>query len=437
MDALRAGAGSIMCSYQRANHSYACQNSKLLNGILKTELGFEGFVVTDWYAHHSGVASIDAGLDMVMPNGGFWGLNLTQAVNNGSVSTDRIDDMATRIMAAYYYVGQHKNFPELGIYPASQKHPIVDVQGDHAKVIRDIGAAGHVLVKNVQNALPLKHPKYVSVFGYDAENTADWGLPDRYGGGYAVNWGWETFNGTLITAGGSGSNAPPYVISPFKAIQDRVVTDRGILRWDFWSESPYVEANSEVCLVFINAYASESFDRTTLSDESSDRLVTNVASACKKTIVVLHSVGARVVDAWINHENVTAVIFAGLPGQESGNALVDVLYGDVSPSGRLPYTVAKREEDYGHLLNSTEGSGKFPEANFTEGVYIDYRAFDKDEIEPRCEFGFGLSYTTFEYSELTVEKNSVKAISRLPPQNQIVQGTLFDLPAQITFDKLC
>lgn len=361
---------------------------------------------------------------MVMPNGGFWGSNLTHAVNNGSISTDRIDDMATRIMAAYYFVGQDKNFPEVGLYPASQQHPIVDVQGNHSKLIREIGAAGHVLVKNEHNALPLKHPRYVSVFGYDAEAKAQWGPPELYGGGRDVNWAWETFNGTLITAGGSGSNSPGYVISPFKAIQDRVIADKGILRWNFWSESPYVEASSEACLVFINAYASEFFDRTTLVDESSDRLVTNVASSCKNTIVVIHSVGARVVDAWINHKNITAVIFAGLPGQETGNALVDVLYGNLSPSGRLPYTVAKREEDYGHLLNSTQGSGKFPDANFTEGVYIDYRAFDKNKIEPRFEFGFGLSYATFKYSELTVEKNSVQAISNLPPQLQTVQGAL-------------
>lgn len=92
-NAFREGAASAMCSYQRANNSYGCQNSKLLNGILKTEFGFEGFVVSDWGAHHSGVASANAGLDMVMPDAGFWGKNLTQAVNNGSVSAERLDDM--------------------------------------------------------------------------------------------------------------------------------------------------------------------------------------------------------------------------------------------------------------------------------------------------------------------------------------------------------
>jgi beta-glucosidase len=417
-----------MCSYQRSNHSYACQNSKLLNGILKTELGFEGFVVTDWNAQHSGVASVDAGLDMVMPSGGFWGSNLTEAVTNGSISTTRINDMATRIMAAYYFVGQDKNFPDVGIYPYSEKHPFVDVQADHAKIIREVGAAGHVLVKNKNNALPLKHPKYLSVFGYDAEINPVWGPPNLYGRSYPENFGWETFNGTLVAAGGSGSGSPAYVISPFKAIQDRVIADKGILRWDFFHEDPLVEVSSEVCVVFINAYASEFFDRTSLRDESSDRLVKNVASKCENTVVVVHSAGVRVVDEWIDHENVTAVIFGGLPGQESGNALADVLYGDVSPSGRLPYTVAKQEKDYGHLLNPTQGFGKFPEDNFSEGVYIDYRAFDRDGIEPRFEFGFGLTYTEFRYSDITVEKVTKQVVSSFPAEAQIIQGAFFLKP---------
>lgn len=103
------------------------------------------------------------------------------------------------------------------------------------------------------------------------------------------------------------------------------------------------------------------------------------------------------------------MLFAGLPGQESGNSLVDILYGDISPSGRLPYTVAKNESDYGSLLNTTLGSGAFPQDNFTEGLYIDYRHFDKYNITPRFEFGYGLSYSTFFYSpNLTVIATSDK-----------------------------
>ena len=292
MDSLREGAGAVMCSYQRANHSYGCQNSKLLNGILKTELGFEGFVVSDWDAQVSGVASANAGLDVVMPGAGYWGVNLTEAVRNGSVSEDRLNDMATRVLASWYYQVQGAAYPPKAIYPSTQKHAPVDVQGDHAKLIAEIGAAGTILVKNVNDALPFKKPKFLCVYGYDATVSAvPWQDPARYGGGYGVNFGWSTLNGTLVTAGGSGGTSPAYVVSPFQALQERITKDRGILRWDFWSQNPTQYANADACLVFINAYASESFDRTNLQDEFSDKLVQNVAANCSNTIVVIHSAG--------------------------------------------------------------------------------------------------------------------------------------------------
>ncbi|KAH8727042.1 beta-glucosidase-like protein [Phaeosphaeriaceae sp. PMI808] len=426
MDSLREGAASIMCSYQRANNSYGCQNSKLLNGVLKTELGFEGFVVSDWDAQHAGVASANAGLDVVMPVPKFWGGNLTDAVNNGSVSTERLNDMNARLLAAYFYLNQDAGFPESSVYPYNVKHSIVDVREDHASLIREIGAAGTVLVKNVNNTLPLRNPRFLNIYGYDAEVKAQpWNNNARFGGGYEENFGWNTLNGTLITAGGSGSSTPPYVISPFKAIQDRIIADRGTLRWDFFGINPTVYANAEACLVFINSYASESFDRTSLKDSFSDNLINNVATSCSNTIVVVHSAGIRTVDAWVNHPNVTAVLFAGVPGQESGHAIADVLYGDVNPSGRLPYTVARSESDYGALLNSTFNATipAFLQSDFTEGLYIDYRAFDKKNITPQYEFGFGLSYTTFKYANLKVAAVPGADLSPFPSPNiAIVQG---------------
>ncbi|KAK7414926.1 hypothetical protein QQX98_006251 [Neonectria punicea] len=425
MDSLREGAASIMCSYQRANHSYGCQNSKLLNGVLKTELGFEGFVVSDWAAQKSGVATANAGLDLVMPNASFWGDKLVEAVNNGSVSDDRLSDMATRILASLHYLRQAHSYPAPAIHSSLQKAYPVNVQADHAALIRTIGAAGTILVKNANGTLPLKNPKFLAVYGYDATlGAAPWKNPSRYGGGYEVNFGWETFNGTLITGGGSGGSTPPYVVTPFQAIQDRIVKNHGILRWDFESENPYPPyVNAEACLVFINAYASESFDRLSLTDDRSDRLVQNVATNCSNTIVVLHSAGIRTVDAWIEHPNVTAVLFAGLPGQESGNSLVDILFGDVNPSGRLPYTVARKESDYGDVLNSTASDDYFPESNFTEGLYIDYRYFDAHDISPRFEFGFGLSYTTFGFAGFSAGTLQTANTGEYPdPEVAVIQG---------------
>ena len=425
MNAVRAGAASVMCSYQRANHSYGCQNSKLLNGVLKTELGFEGFVVSDWDAQHSGVASANAGMDVVMPGAGFWGENLNEAVRNGSVAAERLDDMATRVLASWHYTEQDKQFPSRAIFSNTEKHPPVDVQAGHAALIRAIGAAGTVLVKNTNHALPLKKPRFLCIYGYDAVvKGVPWDNPSRFGGGYEANFGWETLNGTLIAAGGSGGTSPPYVISPFQAIQDRISKNGGVLRWDFYSENPPVSyVNTDACLVFINAYASESFDRKGLTDRFSDNLVKNVAANCSNTIVVVHSAGIRVVDAWVDHPNVTAVVFAGLPGQETGNSLAQVLYGDVNPTGRLPYTVARKESDYGALLNSSTSYDFFPDDDFEEGLYIDYRAFDKEKITPRFEFGFGLSYTTFGYSKLAVSTATGANTTEYPDAGvPVVQG---------------
>lgn len=345
--------------------------------------------------------------------------------------------MSTRILASWYYMGQDNAYPSPAVYGSLDKHEPIDVQADHASLIKKIGAAGTVLVKNVNNTLPLQKPRFLYVTGYDATHArSPWITAARYGGGYDVNFGWETFQGTLVTGGGSGSNAPPYVVSPFQAIQERLTKDRGILRWDFDSVNPVAYVNADACLVFINAYASESFDRLSLTDEFSDQLVTNVAANCSSTIVVLHSAGIRTVDAWIENENVTAVLYAGLPGQESGNSLVSVLWGDESPSGKLPYTVAKKEEDYGTLLNSTVSFDAFPQSNFTEGLYIDYRAFDKNGIEPRFEFGYGLTYTTFEYDALSVGFVSGANTAALPNASiPIVQGghpELWETVASVT-----
>ena len=200
-DAVRAGTGSVMCSYNQVNNSYACQNSYTLNYLLKGELGFQGFVMSDWSGQHSGVGSALAGMDMSMPGDvafdsgtSFWGANLTIAVLNGTVPQWRVDDMATRIVAAWYYVGrdQHQvpvNFASWTTdtfgpaqYYAGDNHGLinehVDVRGGgaHGALIREIDAKSIVLLKNQQLtkatgqfALPLTgNEKLTAVIGEDA-----------------------------------------------------------------------------------------------------------------------------------------------------------------------------------------------------------------------------------------------------------------------------
>lgn len=174
-----------------------------------------------------------------------------------------------------------------------------------------------------------------------------------------------------------------------------------------------------------------------LSDDYSDGIIMNVAANCKNTIVTIHNAGVRLVDQWIEHPNVTAVIFAHLPGQDSGRALVQLLYGMQSPSGKLPYTVAKNESDYNTLSPSLpEGEFQlFPQSNFSEGVFIDYRHFDGHNITPRYEFGFGLTYTTFAYSNLEINVVRGASTAYMPPASPVMEGgisSLWDVVAQVS-----
>lgn len=199
-----------------------------------------------------------------------------------------------------------------------------------------------------------------------------------------------------------------YLDAPADAFNRKAREDGTYIQWNFHDQNPAVNAASEACIVFINALASEGWDRPNIEDQYSDTLVENVASQCSNTHVVIHNAGVRLVSHWADNPNVTAIIYAHLPGQDSGQALVDVMYGTVSPSGRLPYTVGRRQSDYGHLLEPDlpdEGTLWYPQSNFTEGVYIDYKHFAAQNILPQYAFGYGLTYSTFEYSDVQVQKS--------------------------------
>ncbi|KAF6823053.1 cel3e secreted beta-glucosidase [Colletotrichum plurivorum] len=425
VDGVRAGAASIMCSYNRINNTYGCENSKLMNGVLKGELAYDGFVLLDWNAQHN-LQSAEAGLDMVMPLGGNWGRNLTDAVGNGIVSEERVDDMATRILAAWYLVGQDVDFPTpgIGMKNLTQPHEQIDARDPRSRPnILEGAVAGHVLVKNENNALPFaKPPNMISVFGYDAtvpdtKNTDklfELGYYSSKEMGQAVLGTERHFDqaargGTIVSGGRAAANAPSYILDPLSSIQHRAARDGGWVNWDLASGTPDVNAASDVCLVFINAMATEGWDRDGLHDDFSDGLVLHVASRCANTVVVVHAAGIRLVDQWIEHSNVTAAVIAHLPGQDSGDALVKLLYGEESFSGRLPYTLARNESDYSVYKPCGRGADNTtsPQCDFAEGVYVDYRDFDARNITPRYEFGYGLTYTTFEYSSASVQTHPV------------------------------
>ncbi|GAP85818.1 putative glycoside hydrolase family 3 protein [Rosellinia necatrix] len=462
-DAVHAGTGNIMCSYNRVNNSYGCANSKTQNGLLKTELGFQGAITSDWGALHAGVATALAGMDMVMPNSALWGDELVKAVKNGSIPEARLDDMAIRIIASWYQMKQDQGFPKpgIGIAPDLTKpHRIVDARNiSSRKVLLDGAIEGHVLLKNTDNALPLKQPKMLSIFGYSARAPDQWNYQANSGvgawtfGGESAYLGRDIMagfagvvdadfsqiapNGTLFSGGGSGSVTPASVTAPFDVLATRAYDDGTALMWDFYSPNPDVESESDACLVLVNAFASEGFDRPGIRDDYTDGLIRHVADRCNNTIVIFHNAGVRLVDQWINHPNITGLMFAHLPGEASGRALVSLLYGDANPSGKLPYTVARNESDYGNILSPDLPEGrfvKFPQSNFSaEGVYIDYRHFDAKNITPRFEFGFGLSYTTFAFSELSIARNESAGLDEFPtgPVREGGQADLWDVMATV------
>ena len=431
-DAVRAGTGAIMCSYNQINNSYGCQNSYTLNYLLKNELDYQGFVMSDWGAQQSGAVAALAGMDMAMPGdtsfdsrAGYWGTNLTIAVLNGTVPEWRIDDMATRILAAWYFVGRDENtvnvnFDSWTLDTYGYQHYIsqegytlvnehVNVRGEHGREIRDQASKSTVLLKNTNNTLPLtKDEKFTAVFGEDAGDNmyGPNGCPDR-----------GCDNGTLAVGWGSGTANFPYLISPYTAIQNEVISNgngevQGITDNYATTQIVTLARQASVALVFVNADSGEGYisvdgnagDRNNLTLwHDGDALVQTVAGNCSKTVVVIHSVGPVLVDSFYENPNVSAIIWAGLPGQESGNSIADVLYGRVNPGGKLPFTMGDSRQSYGvDLLYQLNNGNNAPQQNFEEGVFIDYRAFDRHNTTPIYEFGFGLSYTNFSYSNLQV-----------------------------------
>ena len=281
-------------------------------------------------------------------------------------------------------------------------HPLI------GSLIRHIGASSTVLLKNT-GSLPLNKPKSIALVGYDL------GPSLRGPNGYADRGGDE---GTLAMGWGSGTAEFPYLVDPLSAFSLQARKDHSTLDWHFndtdLEGAAAVATPAEVVVVGINADSGEQY--ITVEGNEGDRndllpwhngteLVLAVAAVNNNTIVVVHSVGPVIMEEWIDHPNITAVLWPGLPGQESGNSLLDVMYGAYNPSGRLPYTIAKRREDYSaDIIYVDTAIPAIPQVDYTEALEIDYRHFLAKNITPRFEFGFGLSYTEFNLTNINVEE---------------------------------
>ncbi|KAG1442943.1 hypothetical protein G6F56_010857 [Rhizopus delemar] len=259
---VEAEVASVMCGYNKINGIWSCESDYALNKLLKGQLGFRGFVQSDWSATHSTVDSVKHGLDMTMPgditfhsNDSYFGSNLTKAVKAGEIDESRVTDMVTRIAAAWYKVGQDENFPKVNFDSfRTTEGEHLDVQSNHKIDIRRMGAASTVLLKNQDNILPLRETsvRKVAIIGSDAGPNVDGINCEDHG----------CNKGTLAQGWGSGTAYFPYLITPGEGIRSRIGNNIDIVEYykdDDYETASKIAADADVAIVFVNADSGEEF----------------------------------------------------------------------------------------------------------------------------------------------------------------------------------
>ena len=408
-----SGAGAVMCSYNLVNGDYACENSYLLTDVLKKDFGFQGFVVSDWGGTHSTVKSALAGLDMEMPTSTYFDKALKSAVDSRQVPESRLNDMVHRQLRVEFAVGLFDN-------PPGRRVPDI-FRG--LEVAQRVAEQGAVLLKNANGQLPLSASRIRSIAVIGSH--ADVGVLS--GGGSAQ----------VDPAGGNAVPEPPnanifsrvvwHRSSPLKAIRAKAAQAK--VEYNAGTDPPAAASlarQSDVAIVFVNQPASEGRDIPSLAlPDTQDALVAAVAAANPHTIVVLETGGA-VTMPWINE--VSAVLEAWYPGIRGGEAIANILFGDVNPSAKLPLTFARSEADLPHPKGTPQPPPRsaadmqelFPglkdntrrfEVNYDEGLKVGYKWYDAEGKEPLFAFGFGLSYTSYAYSDLKVTGSLPEAVS--------------------------
>ena len=284
-----------------------------------------------------------------------------------------------------------------------------------SKLIRETGEQSATLLKNT-GGLPLNKPQRLVLLGdIDDNELGPTGCGDS---GNSCPEG--NHNGTLTLGGGSGYAYPSMIVTPLDAFKLRAVQDRTELQYASKYDEKTIQTiapTSDATIVFVDNFATEEKDRHTLDLEDEQyALIRSAVNSSSNVILVMHTPGVINIEEFVDNENVTAIVNAYYPGQESGSSIVPVLFGDVNPSGKLPYTWGKSISDWPNTI--VTDAVQAPQSDFTEGLFIDYRWFDKNNIEPRYEFGFGLSYTQFSYSDITVEDNSKDDDSAIQETNE-------------------
>lgn len=386
----KAQPWTIMCSYNRINGVYSCENDWLLNKVLRDEWGFEGLVMTDWGAMDERVPSLKAGLDLEMPDcHGETDKLIVKAVQSGELEESVLDTAVERILTMVdKYLTARK-----GIDPASMVHPLpssvergYDVAAHHA-LARTTAEQSAVLLKN-EDILPLQKDKKIAFIGEFAK------VPRIQGGGSShINN--TSIESALDAAGDSVSYAQGFHI-------DEETTDEALLQ-----EAITLAKESDVAVIFAglpDSFESEGFDRTHLNmPANQNELIARISEVQPNVVVVLHS-GSPIAMPWL--DKVAGVLQMYLAGQASGGAAVNLLFGDATPCGKLAETFPLHLEDNPSYLNFP---GNRKKVCYQEGVFIGYRYYDKKKTDVLFPFGYGLSYTDFTYSNMKVTVNGKNA----------------------------
>ncbi|GEP40431.1 glycosyl hydrolase [Nocardioides psychrotolerans] len=376
-----ADVGTVMCSYNRVNGSYGCENEHLLVDILKREWGFKGFVLTDYGAAKNALNSLNNGLDLdIWPGFVYNPVAVRALVATSQVSTDTIDDHVRRILRTMF---------AYGIFDApafTDDASRIDVAAHHARAA-SIEAQGMVLLKNERSLLPLsqRSTRTLAVIGPEAD--------------------------LIRTGGGSSDVKPLRRVTPLEGLRQRLGAAR--ILYDDGSDAARAAAvarRADAAVVVVGDKMTEGSDKAAptlnagqMDGIDRDALIAAVAAAQPRTVAVLQS-GGPVLTPW--RDRVPAILEAWYPGQNVGTALARVLFGDAEPGGRLPMTFPRRARDLPTAGDRAAYPGIAGTVHYKEGVMVGYRHFDERRIAPAYAFGHGLGYTTFRFSRPVLRRGT-------------------------------
>jgi len=388
---------TVMSSYNKVNGTYTSQRYDLLTTVLRDEWGFDGFVMTDWTGGDDPVAQMKAGNDLIEPGNKKKIKTIIDAVHSGKLEESVLDQNASRIMniilkSPSFKKYNYSNNPDLQV---------------HAKIARQAGAQGMVLLKN-ENALPLKKSDTIVAFGNASYDIIIGGT-----GSGEVNQAYKVQLDQGLTD--AGYNVDQYFkkdylqyLNEAKAEQSNSITEMPVSAAQAREEAE----NNDVAIITIGRNAGEGSDREQgdfYLNDNEKSLIKNVSQAFhaqdKKVIVVLNIAGIVDVASW--RDEVDGILLAWQPGQEAGHAIADVLSGKVDPSGRLATTIPVKYFDVPSSEHFPGTPEKKPEqVIYKEGIYNGYRYYDTFDVQPAYEFGYGLSYTNFSFDDMKLSSTS-------------------------------